>query len=115
MHHLVATLALFPPLLLGCGEKSTSTDTAASPEESSEAVDAATVYMSFCSGCHASDGTGASGPSLTDSIPMIADADLMDILQNGVGYMAAPSLTEAEEDALFLYLRDRFGDYGGAR
>ena len=115
MNHSVVKFTVVPLLMLGCGEKSTANDTASAPAESTEAVDAATVYMSYCSGCHASDGSGASGPSLTESVPMISDANLMDILQNGIGYMAAPSLTEAEEDALFLFLRDRFGEYGGAR
>ncbi len=115
MNHSVKPLALAILFLVGCAEKSTSDDTGTPPEGPAEEVDAASVYMSYCSGCHASDGTGASGPPLTDSVPLLSDADLMDILQNGIGYMAAPSLTEAEEDALFLYLRDRFGEYGGAR
>ena len=115
MNLSVMPLALTLLFLAGCGEKSTSDDTGSIPEEAVEEVDAVTVYMSYCSGCHASDGTGASGPSLTDSVPELSDADLMDILQNGTGSMAAPSLNEAEEDALFLYLRDRFGEYGGAR
>ena len=37
----------------------------------------------------------------------------MDILMKGVGSMAAPNLTECEEDALFTYLRDTFGEEGG--
>ena len=115
MNHLMVPLFLTTLFAVGCGEKSDATDTASGTDEALEDVDAASVYTAYCSGCHASDGTGASGPALTESVPNLSDADLMDILQDGIGSMAAPSLTEPEEDALFLYLRERFGEYGGAR
>ena len=77
-------------------------------------ADGATLFALNCSGCHGADGSGVSGPDLTTAVPARSDADLMDVLQNGTGYMAAPSLTASEEDLLFAYLREQFGEFGGS-
>ena len=114
MQYSMATIVLFFLCVVGCAQQTSSKDTAETTEETAENVDATAVYMTYCSGCHASDGTGAAGPDLTTSIPNLSDSELMDVLQNGIDSMAAPSLTEPEEDALFLYLRERFGEYGSA-
>ena len=74
--------------------------------------DGAAVFLS-CAGCHGPDGISGGSPDLSTGVPSLSDEALMDILMNGVGYMAAPNLTPCEEDALFTYLRDTFGEEGG--
>jgi len=109
------TFVLASLFLVGCGDKTTDEDTGFGDDDGgTEDVDGAAVYALNCSGCHGSDGGGVSGPDLTVGVPQLNDAALMDVLQNGVESMVAPNLTGPEEDALFLYLRDRFGEYGGA-
>jgi mono/diheme cytochrome c family protein len=81
-----------------------------------EAIDGAEVYSSECAGCHGSDGEGAAtNPSLVENVPQLSDEELMDVLLNPPGAMAIISLTQAEADAVFTYVRDRFGEYGGTR
>ena len=102
-----------PMLALGCGtEKPADTGNSDTPE----VIDGAEVYATECGGCHGSDGEGAaSNPSLVEGVPLLSDEDLMDTLLNPPGAMAIISLSQAEADAVFTYVRDRFGEYGGTR
>ena len=52
-----------------------------------------------------------SAPDLSTGVPSLSDDALMDILMNGVG--SRPQPDRVEEDALFTYLRDTFGEEGG--
>ncbi len=107
-------VTLFSTLFaIGCGEKDT-TDTGTAEEGGGEEVDGAAVFSGNCSACHGADGSSGSAPDLSERVPSLSDSDLMDVLENGTGSMAAPVLTVAEEDALFLHLRERFGGHGGA-
>ena len=102
-------------LIAGCGEKQSDDDTSFSQNEESEEseevepIDSAQLYALNCSGCHGADGSGVSGPDLTASVPITSDDDLLEILRNGIGGMAAPNLSEDEENALLTYLREQFG------
>ena len=98
---------------VGCSTKDPNADDTGT-EEAGEEVDGAAVYALNCSACHGADGASGSAPDLTVAVPSLSDSDLMEVLENGTGGMAAPSLSGAEEDGLFLYLRDRFGNHGGA-
>ena len=118
MRVLIQCLLLHSVLFTGCAEKESDSDTAWPQGESNEEedegeeaedVDSAQVYAMNCSGCHGADGGGVSGPDLTVSVPITPDEQLLEILRNGIGSMAAPNLTTAEEDALLLYLREQFG------
>jgi mono/diheme cytochrome c family protein len=100
-------------IAVGCATKNNDGEDTGT-EESGEEVDGAALFALNCSACHGSDGTGVSGPDLTVSVPSLSDSNLMDVLENGTGSMAAPSLSPAEEDGVFLFLRDRFGNHGGA-
>jgi mono/diheme cytochrome c family protein len=83
---------------------------------STEVIDGAEVYANDCAGCHGSDGEGAAtNPSLVDGVPLLSDEELMDILLNPQGAMAIVSLTQAEADAVFGYVRVHFGEFGGTR
>jgi mono/diheme cytochrome c family protein len=86
----------------GCAEADADTD-----------ADGGTIFAANCASCHGSNGVGASAPDLTVTIPPLSDDDLMDIIQNGTGSMPAPSLSTEEEDLVFFYLRDTFGEFGG--
>ena len=108
------SLAICLPIFaLACGtEKAVDTGEGGSPE----VIDGAEVYAMDCAGCHGSNGEGAaSNPSLIDAVPLLSDEDLMDVLLNPQGSMAIVSLTQAEADAVFTYVRDRFGQHGGTR
>ena len=100
-------------IAVGCATKDTDGNDTGT-EESGEEVDGPALFALNCSGCHGADGATGSAPDLTVSVPSLSDSELMQILENGTGGMAAPSLNSAEEDGLFLYLRDRFGSHGGA-
>jgi len=102
-----------PILALACGtEKPADTGDDVTPE----VISGAEVYASDCGGCHGSDGEGAAtNPSLVDAVPLLSDEDLMDVLLNPQGSMAIISLTQAEADAVFSYVRERFGEHGGTR
>ena len=115
MRYSMQICVLASLFLVGCGDKTTEEDTGTAGDDGgTEEADGPAVYALNCSGCHGADGTGVSGPDLTAAVPQLNDSSLMDILQNGTGSMVAPNLSGAEEDALFMYLRDRFGEYGGA-
>jgi len=102
-----------PIFALACGSEK--------PDDSgggggTDVIDGAEVYSNECAGCHGSDGEGAGGnPSLVDGVPQLSDEELMDTLLNPPGAMAIISLTQDEADAVFGYVRDRFGEYGGTR
>ncbi len=69
-----------------------------------------------CAGCHGGislEGSG-SAPSIPDAVPQLTDDALRDILSDGVGTMEAVVLNDAEEEVLFEYLRDEYGQYGGS-
>ena len=114
MRNLMLTLALPFLFTIGCGSKDPMEDTAPIDEGETEDVDGAAVYGVNCSGCHGADGSGVAGPDLRVSVPNTDDGPLRDILRDGIGGMAAPNLSGAEENALFDYLRVTFGEYGGA-
>jgi mono/diheme cytochrome c family protein len=101
-------------LVSGCATKSTDADFDSGTEDGGEDIDGAAVFSANCSACHGSDGASGSATDLTIAVPSLSDSDLMNVLENGTGDMAAPALSGAEEDGVFLYLRDRFGDHGGA-
>jgi len=75
--------------------------------------DGGQVYSNNCAGCHGSDGSALT-PDLTSEISLLSNSELADVIQNGTGAMPAPNLDACEEDAVFLYLRDTFGEYGGS-
>jgi mono/diheme cytochrome c family protein len=103
-------LALFT-LLIGCAKEA---DDSGFTEEEGESVNGAQVYADSCAGCHSADGTGATGPSLVEKVPQMSDADLLDVIENGVGSMPDMGLSTPEADAVFLYVRGEFGEFGGA-
>lgn len=58
----------------------------------------ASLFSTSCAACHASDGTGASGPDLTTRIPSMSDADIEDQIRNGGGSMPAVGATFSDEE-----------------
>ena len=73
----------------------------------------ALLFPDYCAGCHGADGVSGSSPALDEAVPSLSDDALIEILMNGTGGMVAPSLTTCQEEALFTYLRDTFGEEGG--
>ena len=102
-------------LLMACGDK--GDDTGAStggPYDgilalTGDEANGETVYLSTCSGCHAADGTGGTGPSLVEKASEHGDEGLLDIVFNGTGSM--PGFSPADQDAadLLAYIRANFG------
>jgi len=112
MQRLTILFLLSALTSIGCAKDESSSDSGSSGDGTECSEDGAVVYLS-CAGCHGPDGASGSAPDLSTGVPSLSDDALMDILMNGVGSMAAPNLTECEEDALFTYLRDTFGEEGG--
>ncbi len=113
------TQFLFPLALclaIACGDDKTDTGEAEQVDCSSEGLDGASLYASNCAGCHAADGSGASGPSLVDAIPTLSNDDVMSTISDGSGTMPAfdGTLDCNEQTAVLEYLRDQHGDEGGA-
>ena len=122
--HMSILLSIF----LACGEKDhdhdTGADTAAEPsseastepsgEASSEpagepsgepvgdAANGESVVNSMCMGCHASN------PDIEDSADL-TDEELINLFDNGQGYMPAQNLTEQEKLDVIAYLRQEYG------
>jgi len=101
-------------LFIGCASKddgsgSDSGDNLNCSEENG------TLLFQACAGCHGNDGDSRPSGSddLNSAVKTLSDSDLMNILENGTGSMPAPNLTPCEEEAVLLYLRDTFGDFGG--
>jgi mono/diheme cytochrome c family protein len=99
-------------LFIGCGKE--ADDSGDADEGFEPSVNGAEVYAANCAGCHSADGTGATGPSLVENVPQMSDADLLNVIENGVGSMPDMGLSTPEADAVFLYVRGEFGEFGGA-
>ena len=121
-------MSILLSLFLACGDKhdhdhDTATDTAepsseASSEPSSEAStepagepstepagDAAngeSIVTSTCMGCHNSN------PAIENSANM-TDEEIIDLLDNGKGYMPPQSLSDQEKLDVIAYLRQEYG------
>ncbi len=102
-------------LVIGCATKDDGTsdtdDTAIGGQDCDE--DGASVYATHCAGCHGTDGTQRSDADLTTGVPLLSDSDLAGVIAEGIDSMPEPSLTLCEEDAVFLFLRETFGEHGG--
>jgi len=108
------TLAL---VLSACGDKSDDSGSgAAAVDCSTDGLDGASLYSSSCAGCHGADGSGASGPSLEDAMPLHSDDEIRSVMENGAPGMPAfdSSLDCGEREAILDYLRSQHGQQGGA-
>ena len=91
--------------LAGCGDK--GDDTAA--DLTGDPVAGETVFSSTCAACHGADGSGGSGPSMTDEVPDQTEDEMKDIILNGYDAMPAQSLTDQEVADVIAYLDETFG------
>ena len=119
----LARLALIPALALAvaCGDKDDDSGTTDGTDGTTDGadgtadgtdgtgVDGATVYASTCQNCHGANGNDGFGDDLTVEVPARSDEELSDVIQNGSGNMAAQNLSDAELDAVLVYLRATFG------
>jgi mono/diheme cytochrome c family protein len=97
---------------MGCPSKETVTTDSGG---GGEAPDGTALFSRKCAGCHGPSGDGVgSSPSLVERVPELSDTELADIIESGTGTMLAPDLTNDEADAVFLYVRETFGQEGGA-
>ncbi len=97
--------------LMGCGDKEDDTG-AATTGTATSGVDGEAIYADSCGGCHGADGSGGFGSSLIDTVPGYAEADLVDVVTNGLGSdMPAfgSSLSADEIDAVVAYLLSTWG------
>ena len=69
------------------------------------------LYSQYCQGCHGSTGMGTNnGPSLLDRLQTIDRAQIVDVLLNGKGRMAAYDVLSDQQIAdLTAYVEDSFG------
>ena len=98
---------------IGCASKETAiTDSGGS----GETPNGAAVFHDNCEGCHGPNGDGVgSSPSLVERVPELSDSELAEIIDKGkLPLMGPPDLTNDEADAVFLYVRETFGQEGGA-
>ena len=127
------SLLLCLPLLLtlaacgGAGDGDTSTaDTAAADSGTDTAPDTgdsgattdtgadlargAEVYRTSCGSgyCHGPDGVSGPAPDHTTAVPALDDAALVDVIQNGTGYMSPVGLDADDLVDVVGYLRATF-------
>ena len=81
-----------------------STEPAGEPsgEPVGDAANGESVVNSMCMGCHASN------PDIEDSADL-TDEELINLFDNGQGYMPAQNLTEQEKLDVIAYLRQEYG------
>ena len=99
--------ALLLPLLAACSGPS-NTDTS-STEGTGDAAAGADVYASNCAGCHGVNGEGSTGPAMADEVPSKSDAELENLITNGIGDMPPVPLDAQDMDDLLAYLRENYG------
>ncbi len=63
------------------------------------ATDGQAVFDARCMNCHPADGTAGSGPSLSDAVPNLSEADIATIVIDGQGSMPSASDLEDQEIA----------------
>lgn len=73
-----------------------------------DATAGADVFSTSCAACHAADGTGGSGPALTDLVGTLSDDVIIDTVLDGSGDMAPVALPDQDMADLLAYLRDTF-------
>lgn len=73
-----------------------------------DATAGATVFSDNCATCHGADGTGDSGPSLVAAVPGYSDEELLGIMLEGKGSMAAIALADQEAADVLAYLTETF-------
>ena len=108
--HILVCLSV---LFVGCASKSNTSSETDSGGGADCDEDGAVVFANNCAGCHGTDGTSKPDADLTTAVPLLSDGVLADVIANGVDSMPAPSLSRCEEDAVFLFVRDTFGQHGG--
>lgn len=108
-------------LLLGCSDKSLedsdspSTDSQ-TPEETGEETgedtavepveDGESLYADHCASCHGADGHGtSSGPDLVRELHH-TDEELVQVILNGKGDMAAVAITEEQAQMIVSWVRE---------
>lgn len=101
-----AVAFLLPVLLAACDGGGTRTDDILAL--TGDAAAGATTYSGTCAACHGADGQGGVGAVLTDAVPGLEDADLVDTIILGSGDMAPVSLTDQEVANVVAHLRASF-------
>lgn len=109
-------LMLWLPAVIACGDKDDG-DTASTESgedggdeggddggPSGDADQGEALYAISCAGCHAADGTGASGPDLNSVVPGLSEGALKSIILDGVGGMPAISVTDEEATDIAAYV-----------
>lgn len=96
-------LVAFRPEETGTGD---STETAAGADEP------ATIFQQRCASCHGGDGSGATGPDLTDVDDRLPTEEQVEVIRDGRGEMPSweTTLSEAEIEALVDYMHNELGD-----
>lgn len=76
-----------------------------------DATVGATVYADNCASCHASDGTGGTGPDLTAHVGHHSESELVTVIAEGDGVMPAfaSTLTDQEIADVLAFLVDSWG------
>jgi mono/diheme cytochrome c family protein len=100
---------------VGCETKAQANDDDTGDMGTGDPPIGAEVYSDNCAGCHGIDGEGVgTNPSLVERVPQLTDEDLASIIDIGNDLMPSVGLTQDESDAVFLYVRDQFGEEGGS-
>ncbi|MCO4746280.1 MAG: cytochrome c [Proteobacteria bacterium] len=97
-------------LLLGLAACEPAIDEPA-PGAGEEAYSGEELFALACSGCHGADGRGgASGPDLEERTMELTEADVVDIVLFGSGYMDPVRLTEEQALRVAEYVIDSVED-----
>jgi polyvinyl alcohol dehydrogenase (cytochrome) len=98
--------------LVAFGLAGTSEDSEDSDEVASGEIDAAEVFQQRCASCHSGDGSGGSGPDITDTDERLSADELTEVVTDGRGAMPSweGTLSEEEIAAVVDYVRNELGD-----
>lgn len=105
---LIASLAL-----VACGggddnasnNNTSNTNTGGSTASSN--VDPEKVFAANCSSCHGANLEGGAGPKLADVGSRLTKEEILNVIQNGKGFMGANIIVGDEADAVATWLSEK--------
>lgn len=81
------------------------------PDAAAEAIEAASpedIYKNSCSACHGAELSGGSAPDLVEIGSKLSEAEIVDIINNGIGSMPPGMATPPQAEELAKWLVENY-------